>query len=131
MGPREILRRLRFWLDRDTLSDDLDEDLTAFGVQQRTNEIGLRMALGARRGAVTSMIIRSVLWQGVMGIAAGVPAAFLAMRLVQSQLYGVSPADPTQAAVAAVVLLLAVLLAGYLPARRASRIDPVRALRQE
>jgi macrolide transport system ATP-binding/permease protein len=105
--------------------------LMAYMVQRRTSEIGLRMALGAQRGAVIAMIIREALAQGLAGILIGIPAAFAAMRLIANQLYGVSPTDPKNSAAAALVLILCIAIAGYLPARRASRIDPMRALRHE
>ena len=105
--------------------------LMAYLVQRRTGEIGIRIALGARRGAVIGMVLRDVLVQGAVGIVVGIPIAFAGGQLVANQLYGVSPTDPTMPAAAALVLVLCLTLAGYGPARRASRIDPIRALRQE
>jgi predicted permease len=105
--------------------------LTAYSVQRRTREIGLRVALGADRGSVVAMIVREVLRRAAVGALIGVPAAFVALRLIRSALYGISPADPWSSAGAAVLLLVCMLAAGYVPARRASRIEPVEALRHE
>jgi predicted permease len=105
--------------------------LMAYLVQRRTSEIGIRIALGARRGAVMGMIVREALEQAAIGVAAGIPAALAATRLIANQLYGVSATDPRQAIDAAALLVVCLGLAGYLVARRASRIDPIRALRQE
>ena len=105
--------------------------LMAYVVQRRTSEIGIRMALGANRGMVIGMVLREALFQGVVGILIGIPAAFAATQLVANQLYGVSPSDPRHAAMAALVLMLCVTIAGYVPARRASKVDPMVALRCE
>jgi predicted permease len=105
--------------------------LTAWTVQRRTGEIGLRAALGARRAGVIGMIVREALVQCGVGILIGIPAAFAATRLVSSQLYGVSSTDPKNSAAAALVLIVCVAIAAYLPARRAARIEPMAALRYE
>ena len=105
--------------------------LMAYVVQRRTSEIGIRMALGANRGMVIGMVLREALFQGVVGILIGIPAAFAATQLVASQLYGVSPSDPRHAAMAALVLILCIMIAGYVPARRAAKVDPMVALRCE
>ncbi len=105
--------------------------LTAFGVSRRTSEIGLRMALGARRSTVTGMVIGRVLAQGAIGVLLGVPIALIAGRLIASQLYGVSPTDPRNSALAAAGLILCITIAGFIPARRAARIEPIVALRAE
>ena len=105
--------------------------LMAYLVQRRTKEIGIRMALGADYGVVVRMVVRQALTQVGTGVLIGVPAAFVAIRLMRSQLYEVSAADPTNAAFAAIVLIVCLGLAGYLPARRAARIDPIRTLRQD
>jgi putative ABC transport system permease protein len=89
------------------------------------------MALGARRAAVMAMVIREALEQAAAGVVAGIPIAFAATRLMGNQLYGVSATDPRNAVVAAVVLVASLGLAASLVARRASRIDPIRALRQD
>ena len=103
----------------------------AYVVQRRTSEIGVRIALGARPGAVIGMVIRDALVQGVVGLLIGIPPAFAMSHLVASQLYGVSPTDPKSSGTAALVLMLCITIAGYVPARRASRIDPMNALRHD
>ena len=103
----------------------------AHGVARRTNEIGIRMALGAKGGNITWMVLRETLVMVVAGLVLGVPAALLSARLIESQLFGLSPTDPLTLAGAAVVLTVVALLAGYIPARRASRVDPLTALRYE
>jgi len=103
----------------------------AFHVARRTHEIGVRMALGARPGRVVSMVVRrSVLLAGI-GVAAGSAIALAASRVASSLLYGITPHDPLSYAAAAVVLLLAAVAAGSIPALRAARVDPVTALRRE
>ena len=97
----------------------------------RTNEIGIRMALGAERGTVLKMVLReSVVLLGV-GVVLGIALAAGALRVLSSRLYGLSATDPVTFAASVCVLAVAVLLAGYLPARRASRVDPLVALREE
>jgi len=103
----------------------------AFVVARRTKEIGLRMALGARRSEVVWMVLKeSMLLVGV-GLAAGVPASFLLNRYVSSQLYSVQPTDIWTALAALGILSAVAAGAGLLPARRASTIDPIIALRYE
>jgi predicted permease len=103
----------------------------AYAVARRTSEIGLRMALGAGRGAVIWMVLREVCVLAAVGLAIGVPAALGTSRLIESFLFGVRPNDPRALALAAVILLTAAFVAGYGPARRASRVDPMVALRHE
>jgi len=105
--------------------------VTAYSVARRTGEIGIRMALGANRASVVGMVLRGVLAQLAVGLAAGVPVALAGGRLLSSQLYGVKSHDPVILASAAVVLAACALLAGLIPARRAASIEPMRALRTE
>jgi predicted permease len=103
----------------------------SYNVARRTGEIGIRMALGAPRGLVVRMILRHVLVLAALGLAIGVTVAFGASKLVASFLYGIKPNDPWALAAAVAILVGAAILAGYAPARRASRIDPMSALRHE
>jgi ABC-type antimicrobial peptide transport system permease subunit len=103
----------------------------AYAVARRTGEIGLRMALGAERRAVTWMVLRDVLVLVGVGIAIGVPAALAASQLVASFLFATSPNDPRAILMAVAILTAAALSAGYGPARRASRVDPMVALRHD
>ena len=103
----------------------------AFVVTRRTKELGLRIALGANRGAVIWLVMREVLMLLAIGLAIGVPAALSLGSLVASQLYGIKPSDPLTAAASVVALALVATVAGLIPARQASRIDPIVALRYE
>ncbi len=103
----------------------------SYSVSRQVGEIGIRMALGAQRGAVVWMVLRRVLLLAAVGLAIAVPAALIAFRLVKSLLFNTQPNDPGTLTLAGVVLLVAAILAGYVPARRASRIDPLAALRHE
>jgi macrolide transport system ATP-binding/permease protein len=103
----------------------------SYSVVRQVGEIGIRMALGAQPGAVVRMVLRRVLLLAAVGLAIGVPAALSASRLVKSFLFETQPNDPGTLALAGVVLLSAAILAGYAPARRASRIDPLAALRHD
>jgi predicted permease len=103
----------------------------SYSIARRTSEIGIRMALGAKRGRVIWMVLRDVVLLAVAGLAISIPAALAASKLVQSLLFGIKPNDPTALVLAAAILAIAVLAAGYVPARRASRIDPMAALRHE
>jgi predicted permease len=105
--------------------------LMSYGVTQRTAEMGLRMALGAPPAAVRWLVVRENAWTVIAGAAAGLAATFGVVRLVQSQLFGVQPYDPAALAGATVLLLTMAFAAAYLPARRASRIDPLMALRHD
>ena len=105
--------------------------LLAYAVTRRTPEIGVRMALGAERRSVRWMILRQSLVLVGIGLALGIPAAVASTRLVESLLFGLGPRDPTVLAAAAYVMLAVGLAAAYVPARRASRIDPLVALRAE
>ena len=103
----------------------------SYNVARRTGEIGIRMALGAQRGRVVQMVLREVMVLATVGLCAGLAVALAASRLVASFLYGLKPNDPVVLALAGIILLGAVLVAGYVPARKASRIDAVTALRVE
>ena len=105
--------------------------VTAYGVEQRTSEIGVRMALGADRGSVTAMVLRGAFWQVGIGLGIGIPAAIGAGYLMASQLFGVTPWNPLLLAGATLLLGLSALVAAVIPARRAATIDPVQALRSE
>jgi macrolide transport system ATP-binding/permease protein len=104
---------------------------TSYAVARRTSEIGIRMALGARRETVVWMVLRDVLMLAIVGLAIGLPAAVGASKLIESLLFGVKPGDPEALAAALAILLSAALAAGYLPARKASKTDPMAALRHE
>jgi predicted permease len=148
--PIYNLRTLEHQIDQSLLNDRLIATLsTAFGVlatllaviglygvmaytvARRTREIGVRMALGAVPGDVVWLVMREVLALVGTGIALGLVAAWGLGRVISSQLYGVSATDPVTIAAAAGLLLLVALAAGYLPARRATRVNPVLALRYE
>jgi predicted permease len=105
--------------------------IMAHAVVRRTNEIGIRMALGAERGHITWMVLRESLVLVGVGLIVGIPAAWAAANLISSQLYGVNPSDPVSLITAALALTTVAALAGYLPARKASRVDPLIALRYE
>jgi ABC-type antimicrobial peptide transport system permease subunit len=100
-------------------------------VASRTSEIGLRIALGADRRAVTSLVMREALGLTAAGAFVGVGLALAGGRLVASFLYDLTPTDPVAVGVAASLMLLTAAVTGYLPARRAARVDPIEALRAE
>lgn len=103
----------------------------SYGVTQRTREIGVRMALGARRAAVVGLFMRQAAWTSFLGVVVGVAVALGLTRLMSSMLFGVSPTDPLTYGIVPVVLIGVALGAAYLPARRASGIAPTVALRWE
>src|SRR5882724_2066004 len=103
----------------------------SYNVARRTGEIGIRMALGAQRGSVVRMVLREVLVLAAVGLAIGVPAALGASKLIASFFFGMKPNDPLALTAAVAILLVAAMLGGYAPARRASQIDPMVALRHE
>ena len=104
---------------------------TAYGVEQRTGEIGVRMALGANRGSVVLLVLRESFAEVGLGLALGIPAAIGTGYALAGTLFGVKPWDPLMLAVAVLLLALAALTAAAIPAWNASHVDPVRALRAE
>ena len=105
--------------------------VTAYSVVRRTPEIGIRMALGAERGGVIALVMRGTVLQTALGLAIGIPAALLCVRLVKAQLYEITNADPSLMAGTIAILAAAACIAGIIPARRAASTDPVQALRME
>src|SRR5262245_8391267 len=105
--------------------------LMSYAVARRTNEIGIRMALGAQARDVVLLVMRETMLMVMVGVALGLGAALAATRLVSNLLYGLTPGDPLTIALAASLMIAVAALAGYLPARRASRIDPMIALHYE
>jgi predicted permease len=105
--------------------------LMAYDVARRTSEIGIRMALGARAPQISGMVLREASWMAAAGIVVGIGGALLLTKYVASMLYGLTPNDPKVMGGAAMLLFVAALLAGWGPARRASRIDPIEAMRHE
>ena len=105
--------------------------VVAFTVARRTREIGVRMALGAARGAVLRMVLRGVAGMAAVGICAGAVLSLALARYVESQLYGVRGRDLATLGAAAALLVIVALASGWLPARKASRVDPLHALRQD
>jgi len=103
----------------------------AFQVVRRTNELGVRMALGASRGSMMGLVLREVVVMVVAGVSIGAGGALVLTGIARKILFGLTPTDPAVFAVAASVLAGAAVLAGWLPARRASRVDPLVALRHE
>jgi len=103
----------------------------SFNVARRTGEIGIRMALGAQRSRITWMVQREVLLLSIAGLAIGVPSALGGSRYIKSFLYGIQPNDPLSITLAVMILLLCGLIAGFVPAHRASKIDPMVAVRHE
>jgi predicted permease len=103
----------------------------AYSVAQRTNEIGIRMALGAQPGQVKGMILRESTLLATVGISGGIAGVFLLSQLVNSMLYGIQPYDPVSMAVGILILLLVALAASWIPARRAAGVQPMEALRHE
>jgi len=103
----------------------------AYATAQRTREIGIRMALGAQRGSVMGLVLRDVLWLAGISIVVTLPVALLLARLLRSQLYGVSAADPLTLFGGTLLVAAVALLAALLPARRAASVEPMQALRME
>jgi ABC-type antimicrobial peptide transport system permease subunit len=105
--------------------------MLAYSVAQRTREIGVRMALGARAGSVIALVLGQAAVLTITGIAAGLLGAVVLTRYLRGMLFGLTPLDPATFATVSVAFLLVAMLASYLPARRAARVDPMIALRWE
>jgi macrolide transport system ATP-binding/permease protein len=105
--------------------------VTAYTVARQTSEIGIRMALGARRLSVVTMVLRGAILQIAFGLAIGIPAAYFCVRYVESQLYDAKGLNPLILVAAVATLVLAAVVAGFIPARRAASIDPAQVLRME
>jgi len=103
----------------------------SYGVAQRSREVGIRIALGARSSEVRRMFVRQGLSMTLLGIAVGLAAAFALSQWMSSLLFGVSPKDPVTYAAVSIVLIIATAVACYMPARRATRVDPMESLRAE
>jgi ABC-type antimicrobial peptide transport system permease subunit len=103
----------------------------SFVVAQRTREIGIRVSLGARGTHVLGMMMREVVFVMLSGIAIAIPIYVALASYMRSQLYGIEPTDPFYIGAAGLFLLAIGLLAGYIPSRRALRVDPIRVLRYE
>ncbi|MGH9882473.1 MAG: ABC transporter permease [Pyrinomonadaceae bacterium] len=105
--------------------------ILSYGVTSRTNEIGIRIALGAPTSHVLSLILRESFLLVLVGVAVGLPFIFAATRFASTLLFGLTPSDPISLTLAALLMLVVALLGGYLPARRATKVDPLVALRYE
>jgi len=103
----------------------------SYAVTRRTNEIGIRMALGARGDDVVRMVMKETMLLVAIGMAIGIGAALETTRLISTLLFGLTPNDPATIAAAALLMTFVAAFAGYLPARRAARVDPMTALRCE
>jgi ABC-type antimicrobial peptide transport system permease subunit len=105
--------------------------MLSYGVASRINEIGIRLALGARAANVFWLILREAILLVSVGVVAGVPVVFATSRLVATLLFKLNPTDSASLCIASVALFVVALMAGYFPARRATRVDPMIALRSE
>jgi ABC-type antimicrobial peptide transport system permease subunit len=105
--------------------------IMAYTVSQRTNEIGIRLALGAERAQIRGMVLRESTWITATGLVAGVAGAIVLVRLVKSMLFGIAPYDPMTLGCAVAVMLGVALIASWIPAGRAAGVEPMEALRHE
>ncbi len=103
----------------------------AYSVKRRTHEIGIRIAIGAQRGDVLTMVVGEGLAMALIGVAIGVVLSLALTRVLTAFLFGVGPRDLATFAAVCILLVVASCLASYIPARRATRVDPIRALRHE
>jgi ABC-type antimicrobial peptide transport system permease subunit len=113
------------------LAKDRLYGVLSYTVARRTQEIGIRMALGARSRDVMAMILKEIAWLVCLGLAFGISLALILGRFIADLLYGLTSTDPLTIVVGALVLLIIVLIASYVPARRATKVDPLEALRHE
>lgn len=127
----QLRLRVRHVVLRRRLDRDVADEITAYSTTRRTSEIGIRMAFGATRASVLWMVLRQVVVMTGVGLAVGVPLSIAASRVVRSMLFGLEPGDPMTLVSAALVLAVVAVFAGWVPARRASRMDPLAALRYE
>jgi ABC-type antimicrobial peptide transport system permease subunit len=144
------IQTLRNLVDRSLLEERLAADLSsiasalalllvsiglygaaAYAVTRRTQELGIRMALGAHREDIFWMVLGETLMTVIAGIAVGVPAGLAAVRLISAKLFGVRAADPVTITVSVVMMISVAAVASFLPAQRAARVDPMVALRHE
>jgi ABC-type antimicrobial peptide transport system permease subunit len=105
--------------------------LMSYAVTLRTREIGIRMAMGSQRGSILQLILREAVIITLAGILVGVPCTLAATHLVAHMIFGLSTADPTTLTIASLILFIAGTIAGYLPAVRAMKLDPMTALRHD
>ncbi len=105
--------------------------VVSYAVKRRTNEIGIRMALGATQRNILAMVLKEIIVMVLIGVGIGIPAALELTRFIKSQLFGVKPTDPLTLSFSVFLMVAVALFSSYLPARRASRVDPTEALRQE
>jgi len=105
--------------------------VVAYSVAQRSKEIGIRMALGAQRSNVLLLVMQQSLISALLGIAIGCAGAHLLTRVIENQLFGITRSDPTTYIGVSIVLVIVVALASYIPARRATKVDPMVALKWE
>ncbi len=105
--------------------------VTSYSVARRTSEFGIRLALGAQRSQLLWLVLRQVVVLAIVGLAIGLPAAWLAGPAVRSLLFGLEPSDPTTILVSAAVMAVVAIAAGLWPARRAARMEALNALRTE
>ena len=105
--------------------------ILSYGVASRTKEIGIRMALGAQSREVLKLVLREALVLVLIGVAVGLPVVFALARFASALLFGLAATDPLSLALAVLLMFAVTLIAGYLPARRATRVDPLVALRYE
>ena len=148
--PLTNVRTQKEQIDQITLNERIFADLTsgfgllalvlasigiygvlAYSVSRRTSEIGIRMALGARRQTVLAMVLRETVWMAAAGVAAGTLGAVAMGRLIANMLYGLKPSDPATLAASAAILSVVAIGAGAIPARRAATVEPTQALRHE